>query len=155
MIVFAPRETDPRETRAALTPDTAKKLTGLGFEVRVESGIGASCDHPDAQYKEAGATVVDARDSALGEADCVLRVRKPDPGEIAKLKKGALHISFLDPFNEPELLKAMASAGVTAVSLEMIPRTTLAQKMDALSSQANISGYTSVAYAADRMNKIL
>ncbi len=155
MIVFAPRETDPRETRAPLTPDTAKKLVELGFTVRVESGTGARCDHPDPQYREAGAEVVNDRAAASGEADFVLRVRRPEEGEIAGLKRGAVHISFLDPFNEPATLAAMAAAGVTAVSLEMIPRTTLAQKMDALSSQANIAGYTAVTYAADRLNKIL
>ncbi len=155
MIVFAPRETDPRETRAALTPETAKNLTDLGLEVQVETEIGGRCDHPDAQYEEAGAKVVTDRAAALAGADFVFRVRKPSNEEIGVLKKGALHISFLDPFNEPETMAAMASAGVTAVSLEMVPRTTLAQKMDALSSQANIAGYTAVIYAAERMNKIL
>ncbi len=155
MIVFAPRETDPRETRAPLTPVTAKNLTELGLEVQVESGIGEHCDHPDSEYEEAGAKVIGARAGALGKADFVFRVRKPDDAEIAKLKKGAVHVSFLDPFNEPDTLKAMADASVTAVSLEMIPRTTLAQKMDALSSQANIAGYTSAIYAAEEANKIL
>ncbi len=155
MIVFAPKETDPRETRAALTPETAKKLVGLGLEVQVESGLGGRCDHPDPQYSEAGATVISDRAAALAGADFVFRVRKPAPAEIAALKGGCVHVSFLDPFNEPELLEAMAGAGVTAVSLEMIPRTTLAQKMDALSSQANLAGYASVVLAADRMNKIL
>ena len=155
MIVFAPRETDPRETRASLTPDTAKKLTDLGLEVQVEAGIGGRCDHPDFQYVEAGAKVAGDRAAAMGAADFVFRVRKPSNEEIGQLKKGALHISFLDPFNEPETLSAMAAAGVTAVSLEMIPRTTLAQKMDALSSQANLAGYASVILAAQRMNKIL
>jgi NAD(P) transhydrogenase subunit alpha len=155
MIVFAPRETDPRETRAALIPETAQKLVELGLEVQVESGIGDKADHPDSQYEDAGAKVVTDRAAALGGADFVFRVRKPDPNEISTLKKGAVHVSFLDPFNEPELLKSMADSGATAVSLEMIPRTTLAQKMDALSSQANIAGYTSVICAAERMNKIL
>ena len=155
MIVFAPRETDPRETRAPLTPVTAKKLTELGLEVQVESGIGERCDHPDSEYEEAGAKVSGARAGALGKADFVFRVRKPEDAEIAKMKKGAVHVSFLDPFNEPGTLKAMADASVTAVSLEMIPRTTLAQKMDALSSQANIAGYTSAIYAAEEANKIL
>lgn len=155
MIVFAPKETDSRETRAALTPFTVKRLVDIGLEVEVESEIGIKCDHPDSQYTEAGANVIGDRGAALANADFVLRVRKPLIEEISQLKKGSLHVSFLDPFNDPESLQAMASAGVTAVSLEMIPRTTLAQKMDALSSQANIAGYTAVTYAAEKLNKIL
>ena len=117
--------------------------------------MGEKCDHPDAEYESSGAKITSDRDTSLGNADFVFRVSKPDIGEIARLKSGALHASFLDPFNDPEILQAMAGAGVTAVSLEMIPRSTLAQKMDALSSQANIAGYTSVIYAAERLNKIL
>ena len=155
MTVFAPRETDPRETRAPLTPVTVQRLVELGLEVQVEAGIGAQCDHPDCEYEAAGGKVISGRDAALAEADFVFRVGKPAIEEISKLKSGSLHASFLDPFNDPEILQAMASAGITAVSLEMIPRSTLAQKMDALSSQANIAGYTAVTYAADRLNKIL
>jgi NAD(P) transhydrogenase subunit alpha len=155
MTVFAPRETDPIETRAPLTPVTVQRLVELGLEVQVETGIGAKCDHPDSEYEAAGGKVTSGRDAALAEADFVFRVGKPAMEEICKLKSGALHASFLDPFNDPEILQAMAAAGVTAVSLEMIPRSTLAQKMDALSSQANIAGYTAVTYAADRLNKIL
>ena len=155
MIVFAPRENDPGETRAPLTPITVKGLVEMGLEVQVEAGLGEKCDHPDAEYESSGAKITSDRDTSLGNADFVFRVSKPDIGEIARLKSGALHASFLDPFNDPEILQAMAGAGVTAVSLEMIPRSTLAQKMDALSSQANIAGYTSVIYAAERLNKIL
>ena len=155
MIVFAPRENSLGETRAALTPITAQRVVGSGLEVQVEQGIGQRCNHPDAEYESAGAQVIEDRDAALGRADFVFRVSKPAIGEIPRLKRGAIHASFLDPFNEPEILKAMSDAGVTAVSLEMIPRSTLAQKMDALSSQANIAGYTAVIYAAERLNKIL
>ncbi len=153
--IFAVRETDPRETRAALIPEVAKKLAGLGMTVKVESGLGARADLPDELYREAGAEVVSERDAGLADADIVLRVRKPDTAELAKVKPGALHISFLDPFNEKDLLARMAEAKLSAVSLEMIPRTTLAQKMDALSSQANLAGYAAVVMAADRMSKIL
>ncbi len=128
---------------------------GMGLEVQVETGLGESCDHPDSEYESAGGKVISDRDAALAEADFVFRVATPDIAEITKLKSGSLHASFLDPFNDPDILQAMAGAGVTAVSLEMIPRSTLAQKMDALSSQANIAGYTSVIYAAERLNKIL
>ncbi len=155
MIVFSPHEHDARETRAALTPDSAKKLVDLGFEVRIETGLGLRSDHPDNQYVEAGATLSTDRSEALGAADFVLRVNKPPLAEVSQLKKGAMHVSFLDPFNDSELIKALAAAEVTAVSLEMIPRTTLAQKMDALSSQANLAGYEAVILAASRMNRIL
>ncbi len=155
MIVFAPKESDPNETRAAMSPDTAKKLVGLGYEVRVEAGIGLASEHTDSDYETAGAKVISDRAAELGGADFVARVNKPDADELAKLKDGAMHISYMDPFNEGELLKSMASSGATGVSLEMIPRTTLAQKMDVISSQANIAGYESVVVAAERLNKIL
>ena len=155
MIVFAPKESDPKETRAALNPETAKKLVDLGYEVRVEAGIGVASEHADADYEAAGATVANDRAAELGAADAVVRVNKPSAEELAKLKKGAMHVSYMDPFNEAELLKSMAASGATGVSLEMIPRTTLAQKMDVISSQANIAGYESVVVAAERLNKIL
>lgn len=136
-----------------MVPDTVSKLTSLGCEVRVESGIGEKSDFPDKFYEEAGAKI-EADAAGVSEADIVLRIRKPTDAGLGKLKKGAIHISFLDPFNEPDLLRAAAAAEVTAISLEMIPRTTLAQKMDALSSQANLAGYAAVIRAASRMNKI-
>ncbi len=128
MKIFAPKENDPIETRASLDPAAVKKLTGLGAEVVVESGIGAKCDHPDSAYTEAGATIANDRDAALASADLVTRVRKPSLEEVAKLKSGAIHISFLDPFNEKDLIAKFASQGVSAISLEMIPRTTLARR---------------------------
>ena len=155
MKIFVPQETDSIETRVALDPVSAKKLIGLGAEVVIESGAGVKADHADAAYSEAGASVTTDRASLLADADIVLRVRKPDPSEISLQKKGAIHVSFLDPFNEPDLIQAFADQGVTAISLEMIPRTTLAQKMDAISSQANLAGYVSVILAANRMNTIL
>lgn len=154
MKIFAPKEIDPIETRASLDPAAVKKLVGLGAEVVVESGIGAKCDHPDSAYTEAGATIATDRTAALASADLVTRVRKPSEDEVAKLKSGAIHISFLDPFNEKDLIAKFASQGVSAISLEMIPRTTLAQKMDAISSQANLAGYVAVIHAANRMSTI-
>lgn len=155
MKIFAPKETDPDETRAALDPLGTKKLTELGITVLVESGIGESSGHLDQNYIEAGAEVTQDRNDALADADVVIRVRKPAADEVSKLKKGAIHISFLDPFNESDLIDAFAKAEATAISLEMVPRTTLAQKMDALSSQANLAGYASVILAASRMKTIL
>jgi NAD(P) transhydrogenase subunit alpha len=155
MKIFVPKETDPIETRAALDPVSAKKLIGLGAEVVIEAGAGDPSDYADAAYTAAGASISANRAADLASADAVLRVRKPSPEEIAKQKRGALHISFLDPFNEPALIQAFAAQGVTAISLEMIPRTTLAQKMDAISSQANLAGYVAVILAANRMKTIL
>lgn len=154
MKIFAPKETDSDETRAALDPIGTKKLTSLGTKVVIESGTGESSGHSDEDYRQAGAEIVD-RNAALADADVVVRVRKPPSEEVAKLKKGAIHISFLDPFNESDLIQSFASSGTTAISLEMLPRTTLAQKMDALSSQANLAGYASVILAASRMKTIL
>lgn len=154
MKIFAPKETDPIETRASLDPAAVKKLVGLGAEVVVESGIGVLSDHPDSSYEEAGATVTTDPAGSLGSADIVTRVRKPSSEEVGQLKEGAIHISFLDPFNEKELIGRFASQKATAISLEMVPRTTLAQKMDAISSQANLAGYVSVITAANRLNGI-
>lgn len=155
MKIFVPKETDAIETRVALDPASAQKLIGLGAEIVIESGAGDRADHRDADYTAAGASITTDRSGSLAAADAVLRVRKPAAAEIAAQKKGAIHISFLDPFNEPALIKAFADQGVTAISLEMIPRSTLAQKMDAISSQANLAGYVSVILAANRMKTIL
>jgi H+-translocating NAD(P) transhydrogenase subunit alpha len=154
MEIFTPKETDPHERRVALVPDTAKKLCSLGCKVTVESNAGANADFSDADYAAAGAHVTTDRSAALASADLVARVRKPPPDEVSSQKKGAMHVSFLDPFNEPELIKSLAAASVTAVSLEMMPRTTLAQKMDAISSQANLAGYSAVIVACQRISKI-
>ncbi|MFW5883492.1 MAG: Re/Si-specific NAD(P)(+) transhydrogenase subunit alpha [Verrucomicrobiota bacterium] len=156
-VVFVPAEADARETRVALIPEYVQRLSNLGAEVKVESGLGLRAGFDDAAYKEAGASVIpgDLADSAAGEADIVIRIRKPSEAAIGQLKQGALHLSFLDPFNEKPLLDRFAAQGVSAVSMEMIPRTTLAQKMDALSSQANLVGYAAVITAADRLAKIL
>ncbi len=154
MKIFAPKENDPIETRAALDPVAVKKLSDLGADVWVEAGIGGSCDHPDSAYEEAGATITADRVGSLGSSDIVTRIRKPSVEEVAMLKPGAIHISFLDPFNEKELIGKFAEQRTTAISLEMVPRTTLAQKMDAISSQANLAGYVGVIVAADRLNGI-
>ena len=138
-----------------MTPDSTRKLVSLGVELIVEGGLGANAGHPDEDYAEAGATIASNPTAASREADIVARVNKPDGDAIGKLAKGCLHLSFLDPFNEKELIGQLAAAGIGAVSLEMIPRTTLAQKMDALSSQANLAGYQAVILAAERFDRIL
>jgi len=142
------RELQPGEDRAALIPADAKKLAALGAEVRVEAGCGAGCGFADDAYAEAGAKVVADRGEILAQSDLVLRLTKPSLDDIAVLKEGAIHVSYLDPFNEPALIDALRDRGVSAISMEMIPRTTRAQKMDALSSQASLAGYVMVLKAA-------
>ncbi|MDR1789972.1 MAG: NAD(P) transhydrogenase subunit alpha [Opitutaceae bacterium] len=150
--VFIPCETAAEETRVALVPEDAAKLARLGLRVEVAPGAGLRAGFTDAAYAEAGATVASDAAASLAAADIVLRVLKPDTA--AGLKPGALHLSFLNPFAEKQLLADLAAAGVSAVSLELIPRSTLAQKMDVLSSQANLAGYCAVTQAAARLPKI-
>src|ERR687891_69339 len=154
MRIFVPKETAPGEKRAPVTPETAKKLVALGAEVAVETGIGASIHRSDTEYKSAGASVLDDRRAGLREADIVLRLRKAPIEEAAALREGCIHISFLDPFNERDLIEQFAAAKVSAISMEMIPRTSIAQKMDALSSQANLAGYLAVVLAAEELDRI-
>jgi NAD(P) transhydrogenase subunit alpha len=155
MLIAVPRETWPGELRSALVPQNAKKLIDAGFEIAVESGVGGNAGFPDAAFSEVGVSIESDRQALLGRADIVLRVRKPAAEEVGLLKSGSLHISFLDPFNEKSLVDSLANQGVTAVSMEMLPRTTLAQKMDALSSQANLAGYVTVIQAAFHCPKIM
>lgn len=155
MNCYVTAESAPGETRAALTPASAAELIKLGLTVRARTGLGLASHYADADYTKAGVSLTDDHAAALGAADIVLRVRKPPVEDVARMKRGALHLSFLDPFNEPALLAAFAAAGVSAVSLEMIPRTTLAQKMDALSSQASLAGYAAVIEAAQRLRMAL
>ena len=154
MQIFVPKETDPGEPRVAATPETVAKYVKLGASVSVEAGAGSGANYADALYKEAGGSLVKARDTALGAADLVLRVRKPPAAEVAKLKKGAIHLSFLDPFNEPKLTDALAKQNISALSMELVPRSTRAQKLDALSSQHSIAGYAMVVLAAERLRTL-
>lgn len=154
MRIGVPKETWPGERRAAIVPASVKKLKQIGFEVTVQSGLGAGARIPDAEYKEAGAIVTPELQDVVASSDIVLRVRKPQPADVAMLRSGAIHISFLDPFNEKALVRSLAERGVTAISMEMIPRTTRAQKMDALSSQASLAGYVTVLLAAANTPKI-
>lgn len=154
MRIFFPRETARGETRAPVVPDTVAKLSKLGARVAVEAGVGASIGHADDAYSEAGAEVTRDRAASLSSADVVMRLNAPPPEEVELLRPGSLHASYLDPFNRLELVEALAARGVSAASVEMIPRTTLAQKMDALSSQANLAGYVAVILAAERLDRI-
>ena len=153
MLIGVPRETADGELRVACTPTTAKKLTGMGLEVVVESGAGMASAFPDEAYVAAGAAIDPMGDQAFG-ADIVLRVRRPSPEEVARLSEGAIHLGFLDPFKERKALRSLADRGITVVSMEMIPRSTRAQKMDALSSQASLAGYVTVIQASFHSPKI-
>ncbi|MEE8584931.1 MAG: Re/Si-specific NAD(P)(+) transhydrogenase subunit alpha [Acidobacteriota bacterium] len=155
MKIGIPKETHPGEKRVPLIPDGVKKLTDSGADVEIEAGLGDSIAEGDSNYQEAGASLASDRHSLLSSSDIVLRLRKPPSQEVGALKKGSIHVSFLDPFNEGELVDKLAAAGVSAISMEMIPRTTKAQKMDALSSQANLAGYVAVIVAARQLNRIL
>lgn len=154
MQVFVPKEIENGETRVALVPEAARRLVALGAEVLIEAGLGATVSISDQAYQEAGAQIADDRQGALGAADVVLRVRKPPEGEVSSLKSGCIHISLLDAFNERDLVRALAAANVTAIGLEMLPRITLAQKMDVLSSQASLAGYAAVIAAAGTIDRI-
>jgi NAD(P) transhydrogenase subunit alpha len=152
MKLFCPSEL-PADPRIAVDPDSIRKLTGLGVEVLVPPGLGAACAIPDKSLEAAGARLLP--EGAVKDQAITVRVNPPDLETIAQLPQNSLHVSFLDPFNRKDLVAAFASAGVNAVSMEMIPRTTLAQKMDALSSQANLAGYAAVIRATDRLKRIL
>ena len=154
MVVGVPKEPDPDETRVPLIPETALKLTELGAELVIESGMGQASGYHDEEYAAIGARVAQDRHMILTSAEVVLRLNKPPAGEITSLKNDSVHISYLDPFNDRELVMALAAQGVQAISMEMIPRTTLAQKMDALSSQASLAGYVAVTVAAARLETI-
>jgi NAD(P) transhydrogenase subunit alpha len=154
MRVVIPKETHPGENRVPITPDTAKKLCRMGADLQIEAGMGEGSGYGDDEYTQAGATVSTDRADLFGSADVLLRLRKPTLDEVGLMKAGAIHISYLDPFNEHELVNALKAQGVTAISMEMIPRTTRSQKMDALSSQANLAGYVMVILAASKLPRI-
>ena len=155
MQIGVPKESHPGESRVSATPTTVKKLVGLGAEVHVQTNMGIGSDFADSEYIDAGATVTPNRSELLAKSDIILRIRKPDLDEISQMKRGCIHVSYLDPFNEGELVDALATHGTSAISMEMIPRTTISQKMDALSSQANLAGYVTVMLAANKLNHIL
>ncbi len=151
MIIGVPKETRAGEHRVALVPDAVKQLVGDDIEVRVQSDAGSAAGFPDAQYEEVGAQIVP---DAVAGADVVLRVAPPDDGEVSALAKGQVLVSFLEPLDQPALAQRLAHQGVTAFAMELMPRITRAQSMDALSSQSTISGYRAVLLAATRLPKI-
>lgn len=153
-VIAIPKELQANEQRTPMSPATVKKLVRAGATVHVETGAGALSGYSDNDFTEAGGDIIADRDTLLRDADIVVRIQKPSIEEVAKLKNGSVHISFLDPFNEKELVTAFQEKNISAISMEMIPRTTRSQKMDALSSQANLAGYVMVMMAANALNRI-
>jgi H+-translocating NAD(P) transhydrogenase subunit alpha len=145
MKVAVAAEIDAGEPRVAATPETVKKMIGLGAEVAVEPGAGVKSGIPDADFGAAGATVTA---DATNGADIVLKVRRPLASELSHLKRGAIVIGIMDPYGHEDTLRAMADAGLTSFAMELLPRITRAQVMDVLSSQANLAGYRAVIDAA-------
>jgi NAD(P) transhydrogenase subunit alpha len=150
--VFVPRERRPGETRVAATPETVRRMVKLGLAVAVERGAGEASLFHDAEFETAGATLIDNPAAGWEEADVVLKVTPPDAGE-GRLKPGAVLIGFLAPYRHPDMVRALAAGNVTSLALELVPRVTRAQPMDALSSQASIAGYKAVLLAAWRLPK--
>ncbi len=146
-------ETLEGERRVALVPDAAARLATSGFEVLVEAGAGEQADFTDDAYREAGVAVEADRRALLGTADVVLSVQPPRLEDVARLRVGTATISFLQPTSQAAVVQALAARGITAFSLELLPRISRAQSMDALSSQASLAGYKAVLMAANRLGK--
>jgi NAD(P) transhydrogenase subunit alpha len=152
VIVGVPKESAAGERRVALVPEAVRAIRELGLEVAVEAGAGLEAGFDDAEYEAAGARLVEG-EAALG-ADVVVKVQPPNGHELGSLRKGALLIGFLRPLDDPKLAERLAAQGTTAFSMELMPRITRAQSMDALSSMSTISGYRAVILAASALHKI-
>jgi NAD(P) transhydrogenase subunit alpha len=150
MRIGVPKETFPGERRVALVPEVVSRLTGSGFEILVERAAGEEAAYLDSAYTEAGASVVDG---VLGQAEGIVKVQKPTPDEADRLRQGDVLIGFLQPLTDQEGIERLSSRGVVAFAMESIPRITRAQPMDALSSQATVSGYKGALFAAERLPK--
>jgi NAD(P) transhydrogenase subunit alpha len=155
MKIAVPRETDAVETRVSATPDTIKKLIGFGATVVVEKDAGKLSRIPDQDYKDAGAEIAVDYASTVGDADVVLKVRRPSADELGAMKKGALVLASMDPYGNEKDVEAMAKAGITAFAMEFMPRITRAQVMDVLSSQANLAGYQAVIEGAAEYDRAM
>ncbi len=154
MKIAVVKETKPNENRIAILPQIVEKFKKIGFDVEIENDLGKSLNISNEEFTKAGALINNDRKALLSSADIILRLNPPPVDEISLLKQNALHISFFDPFNEKDITNAFLKQNVTSLSMQMIPRSTIAQKMDALSSQANLAGYAAVILAADHFNKI-
>ncbi|MEC9482392.1 MAG: Re/Si-specific NAD(P)(+) transhydrogenase subunit alpha, partial [Halomonas sp.] len=153
MKVGAPRETAKGEARVALTPDSVQHIRKLGHECLVESGAGEAAGFRDEAYREAGASVVDSAQALWESADIVIKVREPDDREVEWLREGQTLISFFWPAQNEALLERCKAKGATVVAMDMVPRISRAQKMDALSSTANIAGYRAVIEAGNQFGR--
>ena len=145
-----PRESAEGERRVALVPELVSRLVANGFEVPVERGAGEQASFPDADYEQAGARLVD---DAVGDAEAVVKVQKPNADEVSRLREGQVLVGFLQPLTDAEGIDRLVAQGVVAFAMESIPRITRAQPMDALSSQATVSGYKATLLAAERLPK--
>jgi NAD(P) transhydrogenase subunit alpha len=155
MKIAVPRETAEGETRVALTPQIASQLIADGAEVLVQSGAGDASSNTDEAFRDAGATIVPDAPALYGQADVVLRVGRPSEEEVDMLREGTVLIGTLGTLAKPELAEKLAKRGVTAISMDAIPRITRAQSMDTLSSQATVGGYKAVLIAAERLPKFM
>jgi NAD(P) transhydrogenase subunit alpha len=153
VIIAVPKETKARENRVSLTPDVVKELVGKGFAIHVERGAGEKSFLADNLYEAAGAVLVDQQ-TVFGQSDVVLAVNAPDVAAIAQMKSGSILISVLFASSSPDTIAAIERAGITAFSMDAVPRISRAQKMDALSSQSNLAGYKTVLLAANALGKI-
>lgn len=160
MVIAVPKEILPGEKRVSIVPDVASKLIKKGFQVNIEKNAGLAAGFTDGQYEAAGAKIIENVEELYNSAEIILKVQRPaENSQLGKneadlLKEGQLLVAFTYVLHYPETAKVLASKKVNLISMEMIPRTTLAQKMDALSSQANIAGYKSVILAANHLGKI-
>jgi NAD(P) transhydrogenase subunit alpha len=148
MRISIPKERRPHEQRVAASPDTVKKLVGMGHQLMIETGAGAGASFPDSAYVAAGASIAATPRDTLGSADIVLKVQRPEPQEIGEMKSGAVLVAMLSPLQNPDEVKAYAAAGLTSFAMELVPRISRAQAMDVLSSQANLAGYRAVLEAS-------
>ncbi len=154
MKLGVPKETVEGERRVALVPPVIAKLVEAGHEVHVQSGAGVGSYYSDDEYREAGATIVDGPQPVFG-ADVVFKVRKPEPKEVEMMREGAVLIGFLEPLTSAQIVTKLAERKISAFAMELVPRISRAQKMDALSSQANIAGYRAALIAANTLSKFL
>ncbi|MFD3303510.1 NAD(P) transhydrogenase subunit alpha [Alteromonas macleodii] len=151
----APDPLNNVEKRCAATPSSAQRLVKKGATLLLEAGAGVYSGYSDKEYKDVGVTVIDDVNDALSTADMLVAVNKPTDAQLALMKKGAIVVGHLDPFFQQSLVESIAEKGLTAISVEMIPRSSRAQKMDALSSQASLAGYVMVMQAANQLPSIL
>lgn len=154
MLIAVPKGTHPGERRVPLVPQDVAKLVALNAEIEIESGTGESATFKDPDYRDKGASIVSSRKELLQRADIVLGLRPPDEDDLERLREGTIYISLLDPFFNLDLVRKLAKHNISAFCMEMIPRTTKAQKMDALSSQASLGGYVAVVLAAERLDMV-